>query len=72
MYNSWAASVINSSVRLWAADEDNITAMEVEGVIIGLSFLFHLEASVGMSAAAICILGGGSGGVMLATNSIAR
>ena len=54
------------------SDEDDGTAMEVEGAIIGLSFLFHLEASVGLSAAAICTLGGGSGGVMLATNSVAH
>ena len=45
--------------------------MEVEGTIIGSSFLFPLEVSVGLSAA-ICSLGGGSGGVMLVTNSVAH
>ena len=59
-------------MRLWAPDEDEGTAMEVEQAIIGLSFLFHLEASVVLSAAAICTLGGGSGGVMFATNSVAH
>ena len=59
-------------MRLWAHDEDEGTAMEVEGTIIGPSFLFRLEASVGPSAAAICTLGGGSGGVMFATNSVAH
>ena len=56
-------------MRLWAPDEDGGTAMEVEGAIIGLSFLFHLEVSVGLSAASIGTLGGGSGGVMFVTNS---
>ena len=59
-------------MHLWAPDEDRGTAMEVEGAIIRLSFLFHLEASVGLSAAAICTLGGGSGGVMFVTNSTAH
>ena len=59
-------------MHLWAPDEDEDTAMEGEGEITGSSFLFHLEAMVGLSTAAICTLGGGSGGVMLATNSIAR
>ena len=54
---------------LWAPDEDGGTAREVEGSIIGLSFLLHLEASVGLSAAPIGTLGGGSGGVMFVTNS---
>ena len=57
-------------MRLWAPDEDDGIAIEVEGAIIGLSFLFHLEVSVGLSAAATCTLGGGSGGVMLATKSV--
>ena len=50
-------------------DEDGGTAMEVEGASIGLSFLLHLEASVGLSAASIGTLGGGSGGVISVTNS---
>ena len=56
-------------MHLWAPDEDGGTATEVEGVIIGLSFLFHLEASVGLSAASTGTLEGGSGGVMFVTNS---
>ena len=56
-------------MRLWAPDEDRGTAMEVEGAMIGLSFLFHLEVSVGLSAASIGTLGGVSGGVMFVTNS---
>ena len=59
-------------MRLWAPDEDEGTAMEEEGAIIGLSFLFHLEVSTGLSAAAICTLGGGAGGLMFATSSVAR
>ena len=55
-----------------APDEDGGTAMEVKGAIIGLSFLLHLEASVGLSAASIGTLGGGSGGVMFVTNSATR
>ena len=64
--------MINSSIRLWAPDEDEDTAMEGEGEITGSSFLFHLEVMVGLSTAARCTPGGGSGGVMLATNSVAR
>ena len=56
-------------MRLWAPDEDGGTAMEVKGAIIELSFLLHLEVSVGLSAASVGTLGGGSGGVMLVTNS---
>ena len=44
--------------------------MEVEGAIIGLSFLFHLETSVGLSAVSDGTLGGGSGGVMSVTNFV--
>ena len=54
---------------MWAPDEDRGTAMEVKGETIGLSFLLHLEASVGLPAASVGTLGGGSGGVMLVTNS---
>ena len=57
-------------MHLWAPDEDGGTAMEVKGAIIGLSFLLHLEVSVGLSAASVGILGGGSGGVMFVTNSV--
>ena len=57
---------------LWAPDEDRGTAREVEGEIIGLSFLLHLEVNVGLSAAADGTLGGGSGGVMSVTNSVIR
>ena len=56
-------------MHLWAPDEDRGTSMEVEGAIIGLSCLPHLEASVGLSAASIGTLGGGSGEVMFVTNS---
>ena len=56
-------------MHLWAPDEDGGTAMEVKGATIGLSFLLHLETSVGLSAASIGTLGGGSGGVMFVTNS---
>ena len=55
---------------LWAPDEDGGRAMEVEGAVIGLSCLLHLEASVGLSAASFGTLGGGSGGVMFVTNSV--
>ena len=57
-------------MHLWAPDEDGGTAMEVEGAIIGLFFLFHLEVSVGLSAVSDGTLGGGSGGVMLVTNFV--
>ena len=59
-------------MRLWAPDEDEGTAMEGKGAIIGLSVLLNLEVMTGLSATAVCTLRGGSGGVILATNSVAR
>ena len=69
MYNSCTVSIINSRVRQCAPDEDEGTAVEVKGASIGLSFLLCLEGSVGLSAASIGTLGGGSGGAMFVTNS---
>ena len=63
--------MINSSMCLWAPDEDEGSAMEGKGAIIGSSVLLHLEVMTGLSVAAICTLGGGSGGETLATNSVA-
>ena len=60
---------MNSSVRLCAPDEDGGTAIEVNRAIIGSSFLLHPEASVGLSVISIGTLGGGSGGVIVVTNS---
>ena len=60
---------MNSSVRLCAPDEDGGTAMEVKGTTKGPSILLHLEVSVGLSAASVGTLGGGSGGVIFVTNS---
>ena len=56
-------------MRRCAPDEDEGAAVEVEGESIGLSFLLRLEATVGLSAASMGTLGGGSGGVMFVTNS---
>ena len=59
-------------MRLWAPDEDEGTEAEDKGASIGLSVLLHLEVMTGFSATAACTLGGRSGGVILATNSVAR
>ena len=57
---------------LWAPDKDEGTAAEGKGANIGLSVLLCLEVMTGLSATAVCTLGGGSGGVILATKSVAR
>ena len=56
-------------MRRCAPDEEGGTVMEVEGAILGLSFLLHSEVSVGLSAASIGTLGGDLGGVIFVTNS---
>ena len=53
-------------MRLWAPDEDEGPATEGKGVLIGSSVLLHLEVMTGLSVAAICTLGGRSGGETLA------
>ena len=73
MYSSCAASVINSSVRLWALDgEEGGKAIEVEGVIWILPLVEGLAAVTGLSVGVGGGLGGGSGGTMVVTTSPAH